>query len=308
VAVAYRLFRRKWIAILISVVVAAATAAFFGYGQLLLSSVSFLLVVATMVAVVLYWLDPEAQWSNGVILSLAFATALFLGSLMLPAVLAVKDAGVRVHSLNNLKAIAVAAASYQDLQKRYPPAALRDDKGNPLLSWRVLILPFLGEKELFDRFKLDEPWDSPHNLELLPLMPTVFAPPPNRGVPCGPYETFYQGFVGPGTIFEDRPEGVTYRQLINGSHNTILVAEAGEPVPWTKPADLVYDPKGPLPSIGGLFNGQNRWHQILEPQINCVNFAYADGSVQCVYPPINEEDLRAGIERNSGKLHMRFGQ
>ena len=43
--------------------------------------------------------------------------------------------------------------------------------GKPLLSWRVHLLPFLEENELYEQFKLDEPWDSPHNIKLLDQMP-----------------------------------------------------------------------------------------------------------------------------------------
>ena len=58
-----------------------------------------------------------------------------------------------------------------------PPAALRDSGGLPLLSWRVLLLPYLGHNDLYRRFHLDEPWDGPHNKALLAEMPEVYAPP-----------------------------------------------------------------------------------------------------------------------------------
>ena len=47
----------------------------------------------------------------------------------------------------------------------------KDDKA--LLSWRVAILPFIDQDALFKEFKLEESWDSPHNLKLLPRMPTI---------------------------------------------------------------------------------------------------------------------------------------
>src|SRR6185437_7251534 len=79
----------------------------------------------------------------------------------------------------------------------------------PLLSWRVAILPYLGEDVLFKRFRLDEPWDSPHNKALLPLMPRVYglpsAKPGDPSLAAG--MTHYQVFVGPGTAFEPRKVG-----------------------------------------------------------------------------------------------------
>ncbi len=43
------------------------------------------------------------------------------------------------------------------------------------LSWRVALLPFLGEERLHGQFHHDEPWDSPHNNNLLARMPQVFG-------------------------------------------------------------------------------------------------------------------------------------
>jgi len=49
-------------------------------------------------------------------------------------------------------------SAYQKL-----PSNIESKDGVPLLSWRVAILPMLGEQELYDSFKLDQSWDSDHN-------------------------------------------------------------------------------------------------------------------------------------------------
>src|SRR5262249_61834200 len=79
--------------------------------------------------------------------------------------------------------------------------------GNPFpakpqgLSWRVALLPYLGEEKLYAQFRLDEPWDSPNNLPLLKRMPKVYELPGGPSdVPAG--YTFYQVVVGPGAIFD----------------------------------------------------------------------------------------------------------
>ena len=66
-----------------------------------------------------------------------------------------------------LKQIGAAIRRYAVEYDHYPPQATTSAEGVPLLSWRVLILPFLGEQELYRRFRLDEPWNSPHNVPLL---------------------------------------------------------------------------------------------------------------------------------------------
>ena len=59
----------------------------------------------------------------------------------------------------------------------------RNANWRPLLSWRVAILPDLGERELYEQFHLDEPWNSPHNLVLVGRMPKVYAHPADPYAP-----------------------------------------------------------------------------------------------------------------------------
>ena len=72
--------------------------------------------------------------------------------------------------------------------------------GTPLLSWRVAILPYMGESEkaLYSQFKLTEPWDSPHNKGLLAKMPKVYAPVVAKDGEKDKNVTHYLGFVGGG--------------------------------------------------------------------------------------------------------------
>src|SRR5262249_20216865 len=137
-----------------------------------------------------------------------------------------------------------------------PPRAIFDDQGKPLLSWRVQILPFLDQEELYQQFRLDEPWDSEHNKPLIDKMPNVFSDP-RFDLPPG--KTVYQAVVGPGTAFDGR-QGLKPAQIIDGTSNTIGVVEVGpeHAVPWTKPVDWEFDQDHPLnglanPSPGGAY-------------------------------------------------------
>ena len=53
--------------------------------------------------------------------------------------------------------------NYEAQHGCFPPAYSVDKDGRPLHSWRVLLLPYLDEEELYKQLRLDEPWDSPHN-------------------------------------------------------------------------------------------------------------------------------------------------
>src|SRR5581483_3420057 len=167
---------------------------------------------------------------------------------------------------------------------RFPPDAIFDKDGKPLLSWRVALLEKIGEGRLFMEFKRDEPWDSPHNLKLLARMPAVYAPV-SRTV-GKPYTTFYQVFTGPQTVFPG-PKGLGgLGRISDGAVNTLFVVEAAESVPWTKPADLAYTPDGPLPRLGA---GQG-FHAL-----------FCDGTVRFVHQDIDEKTLRALITPGGGE-------
>jgi RNA polymerase sigma factor (sigma-70 family) len=196
------------------------------------------------------------------------------------------DGEARARSRNNVKHFGLAMHNFASKNDgRFPPAAINKG-GKPLLSWRVAILPFVEQNDLYQAFHLDEPWDSPHNRLLLKLMPEVYASP----VPAKrqPGLTYYQAFVGKGAMF-DGDQGTKLDDVPDGTSTTVLIAEAAEPVPWTKPEDLPFDMDRPLPKLGGLFEG------------GC-HVLMADGSALFVGRTIDAETLRALITRNGGEV------
>jgi hypothetical protein len=178
--------------------------------------------------------------------------------------------------------------NYESVHGQLPPAAVCSSSGKPLLSWRVLVLPYIEQQELYEKFHLDEPWDSPHNLALLPRMPATYAPPGGKAWKVPPHHTVCKVFVGPGAAFEGR-EGLSLKSdFPDGTSNTFLVVEAGTPVPWTKPEDLPFDPDGPLPDLRSLFSDMFR-------------AGLADGGVRHVPLETSERTLRSAITRNGGE-------
>lgn len=187
---------------------------------------------------------------------------------------------------------------YHDAQdpRRLPPPFTSGNEGRKLLSWRVLILPYLGHTELFLKFRLDEPWDSKHNRSLLPFMPEVFAPPEEALIAQEPNTTFCQVFVGPGTAFESA-EGLKFSALQDGSSSTVLIIEASKAVPWTKPEDIEYSPDQPLPAFGSGAKSSSFFFRYT----SSFCLAMADGSAQSIWiQSLRDESLRAAITRNDG--------
>jgi hypothetical protein len=188
-------------------------------------------------------------------------------------------------SSGNLSRLISAILTYHDIHGTLPASAISDKAGKPLLSWRVAILPYLDEQALYQQFKLDQPWDSPHNIKLLPRMPDFYAAP---GVSTKvPFTTFYQVFTGPTAMF-DLQSKLTLAKITDGPQATIGIVEAQDPVPWTKPADLAYDAKKPLPKLGGVF--PEGFHA-----------AFMDGSVRFLSPHPAAATIRAMITFAGGE-------
>lgn len=156
----------------------------------------------------------------------------------------------RIVETNNMRQIGLALHSYESAYGLLPPQTIRSADGKPLLSWRVAILPYIEQDFLYKQFKLDEPWDSPHNIKLLPLMPKVYLQPgqTNDG------KTYYQVVTGKATGFP--PQGQRrFTDFVNGTSNTIVVITAANAVPWTKPEDVPFEPGGALPAFNTKFKG-----------------------------------------------------
>jgi hypothetical protein len=190
----------------------------------------------------------------------------------------------RDRSLNKLKQIMIAIHAYHDVNNNFPQD-VADKDGKPLLSWRVLLLPYLEQDQLYKQFKLDEPWDSANNKKLLAQMPGVYR----VGIePKDSTKTHYQGFAGPKSMFEPGKK-LSFRDVTDGLSNTLCVVEAGPPVEWTKPADIPYDSEKPMPKLEGPFR-------------NTLNCVVADGSAYSFKRDIDEKTLHGLIERDDGMV------
>ncbi len=179
--------------------------------------------------------------------------------------------------------------NYASANNTFPMPAITDKDGKPLLSWRVAILPYIEQVELYNKFKLDEPWDSPHNKPLMNEMPATYVCPSRANVQPG--TTTYRVFVGKGAFFE-KGQGTAIANITDGTSNTIMVAEASEAVPWTKPdAELEFDPdaKPSLCGAGSLHSGG-------------FNTVFGDGSVRFIKNTIAVEVFRALITKAGGEV------
>jgi hypothetical protein len=195
-----------------------------------------------------------------------------------------RQAARRVMAENDLHLIFIAFAAYRAQHNdRFPPSATYDANGKPLLSWRVAMLPYLDETQLYSQFKQDEPWDSPHNRTLIEKMPDVFRSYGDVKLAAG--ETCFLAPVGDHAAFGGRegfhPPGFT-------SKRTIMIVEAApeRKTIWTKPDDLNVAESDPAAGLGGWRDG-------------VFLAAYDDGSVHDVPLTTSKEVLWALFRTDS---------
>ena len=220
--------------------------------------------------------------------SQGMATQGVLVGLLLPAVQAAREAARRMSSSNNLKQIGLGIHNHHAAFKKLPQNITSED-GTPLLSWRVAILPFIDEYDLYKQFKLDEPWDSQHNIKLLAEMPAIFKHPK---MVTPPGTTVYQRPVGKGLMSPDGKLG--FREVTDGLSNTIMGLEtpAKDTVKWTQPDDIRLDNDAPLNKLrDGTRQG---FHVVM-----------GDGAVVFITNQIDPE-LFKGLLTRSGRERVEF--
>lgn len=226
----------------------------------------------------------SGEKSQGRILTVAVSGV--LAGLLLPAVQAARVAARRASSMNNVKNIVLALFNYESANKAFPAHANYAD-GEPLLSWRVHILPYLGEQELYEQFHLDEPWDSEHNKTLIAKMPAVFINPNSKLTP-EEGRTHYLGVKGAGMAFNGTDGGTKFSDFTDGLSRSIMVVQVNDEraTTWTKPDDWELDEKNVLkglPGAGGFLVG------------------WADGSVAFMSDDVDKDAFKTWLTIAGGE-------
>lgn len=204
--------------------------------------------------------------------------------------------------------LGIAMHEYYDLFDHFPPSVLKGPDGKTAYSWRVELLPILEivgderpEKVLgltgltgdarykayvkhveATGYRRSEPWDSEQNLKLQDRIPDVFRHPSEDSTNAA-----FFVITGSNTAFPPG-DGIKLRDFADQWNETVLLVEARKSIPWTKPEDIPYDAKKPLPKFGGF-----REDGFLA--------AMCDAHVTTIPSTISEKDMRGLITRNGGE-------
>jgi hypothetical protein len=120
-----------------------------------------------------------------------------------------------------------------------------DAQGQPLYSWRVLLMAELDSTDgwfggrLAGGFRFDEPWDSPNNRKLHKLEPYTVLHCPSDPARAGSTETHFVAVMGPGTVFPSDGTSRRLADVADGPGDTLIVVEVvGAGIHWMEPKEL----------------------------------------------------------------------
>ncbi len=183
--------------------------------------------------------DPPTESPNPLVLvsrrGRSRLLADMLADLLIPDLGAEREAAHRNACTHQMKRITLAMLMYERDHGTLPPAHTVDADGTPLHSWRVLLLPYLGHETLYDKIRLDEPWDSQHNRQFHDQSVAFYRCPSDPAARAG--QTTYSVVVGPDMPFE-AGQGKRLADFGPDSDDMILLVERGEPVCWMAPANI----------------------------------------------------------------------
>lgn len=204
-----------------------------------------------------------------------------------PAIRASSRAAERAAFGNNMKYVMLALHNYHDAYGHFPPAIVIDKESGVARSWRVEILPYIEQENLYNEYRKNEPWDSEANKKVLAKMPPIYR---HSSQPKDSVFTSIFAAYGAGTMFEKKSDiAIRFRDVTDGTSNTIAIVEAKRDIPWTKPEEIEFDvTAAKLPELGFVPEG---WQA-----------GFGDGSVRFIARSIDPSLFYKLMTRAGGEV------
>jgi prepilin-type processing-associated H-X9-DG protein len=253
-----------------------------------------LLVGAFLLSVVAWVRGAESRWRTltRFVVVLLFGFCLIV--LLLPAVASEREPARRSQCKNNLRQIGLGLFNYQAAHGRLPPVRQCDRQGQPQLSWRVVVLPFVEQDALFQQFNCSEPWDGPNNRKLANIQiqrPIYECRSDLRDKPEG--TTNYVAVVGPDGDWLD-PDN----RAEDASNPVRVVETCNVRIVWAEPRDVSLDEiLAPSPSRPCALSSKHfdKGSFFYRDQPAGANALFADGRVCLISPEVPDDVLRAAL-------------
>ncbi|QEG40465.1 DUF1559 family PulG-like putative transporter [Roseimaritima ulvae] len=204
------------------------------------------------------------------------------------AAIAVSKAEARMECSKRMKAIANAIEAYKDDHGSFPPAFTQSEAGEPLHSWRTLILPYLGEQDLYDRIDLSQSWDSDVNRLARETVVEAYRCPLDGDSRT---QTRYYAVLSINGVMKG-VDATTPEEVVDGLDSTIAFVEgqSSKAVAWIEPNDL---------SLSEFLDFD--WETEMSHHIGGTHVAMCDGSIMFITDSITQEMLRSLFSASGGE-------
>jgi hypothetical protein len=213
-------------------------------------------------------------------------------ALLLPEQSRAKGPALRLQCANNLKQIGLALHNYHDVFGSFPPAYVADEDGQPVHSWRVLLLPFLEQLALYDQYDFSQPWDSLANQQVSATVLDCYSCPSDQAGRSS--YTNYVLVTGEGTAWHG-DHAPTFKEFADGTSNTITVLEVVDSgIAWSEPRDL---------SLSQALRGVNATSGICISSVHPggAHASAVDGGVHFLLEDLDSKRIRALISPDGGE-------
>jgi Protein of unknown function (DUF1559) len=235
----------------------------------------------------------EIEQKLGVPASGSIASLPVAAATLLPSIHHANIQAKYASSLGKLRTICNAVIAYQEDKGRLPPLYEMTRDGKPGLSWRVLVLPYLEQKGLYDRFQLAEPWDSPNNRPLISLMPDVYR----SNISKSPMDhTNFLAIAGENTVWTLPEKPITITDVVDGEGMTLLAVEVDDDraVLWSRPQEFEWQPENPTAGLGKLLR-TNAFHAVfLDADATAISLVTDRPVIRAIFTRNGNEDFDYG--------------
>lgn len=226
-------------------------------------------------------------------LASAIVVVLLLGQFFYPAMDGAREAILRSQCQDNIRRLTIAIHDYESKHGQIPPPFSTDSNGNRLHSWRVLLLPFVGEQALYDQIDTSKPWDDPVNIPFHDHMPDVFC--------CAAVKyyskwrstgntTSYIVVVSEQTAWQsNNPPTLTQISNADGTSRTIAIVESeNHRIPWMSTDD---------PDLTGFIDALD----FSKPHNGLLNLSLFDSSTEVLSNNLELEQISEMLIMDDGK-------